>query len=71
VAVCKLGKGLIKLNGAPLHLAQPEILRAKIYEPVLILGKERFANVDIRIRVSGGGHVSQVYGVFCTLCTQV
>lgn len=31
-------------------------------EPILLLGKQRFANVDIRIRVKGGGHVSQIYG---------
>merc|ERR1711963_1284149 len=37
------------------------ILRAKIEEPVLLLGQERFAGVDIRVRVKGGGHVAQVY----------
>jgi ribosomal protein S9 len=31
-------------------------------EPILLLGKERFEGVDIRVRVKGGGHVSQVYG---------
>jgi hypothetical protein len=29
---------------------------------VLLLGRARFANVDMRIRVKGGGHVSQIYG---------
>jgi hypothetical protein len=32
-------------------------------EPILILGKERFAGVDIRVRVRGGGNTSQVYGM--------
>ena len=32
-------------------------------EPVLLLGRERFANLDLRIRVKGGGHVSQMYAV--------
>mgnify|MGYP002402040853 CR=1 FL=1 len=32
-------------------------------EPVLLLGKERFAEVDIRVRVKGGGQVSQIYGM--------
>ena len=41
---------------------QPETLRFKVAEPLLLLGKQRFANVDIRIRVKGGGHVSQIYG---------
>ena len=63
VAHCKRGKGLIKLNGSPLELIQPEILRAKVYEPILIAGKDKFANVDIRVRVSGGGQVSQIYAI--------
>ncbi|KAL2154745.1 hypothetical protein VTH82DRAFT_3421 [Thermothelomyces myriococcoides] len=61
VARCVQGKGLIKVNGKPLRLFGPEILRAKLYEPILLLGTDKFADVDIRIRVSGGGHTSQVY----------
>lgn len=37
-------------------------MRWKVAEPLLLLGKQRFANVDIRVRVKGGGHVSQIYG---------
>ncbi|XP_076314802.1 small ribosomal subunit protein uS9-like isoform X2 [Tachypleus tridentatus] len=61
VAYCKRGKGLIKVNGRPLETLEPQILRNKLQEPVLLLGKERFAGVDIRVRVKGGGHVSQIY----------
>lgn len=53
---------MIRVNGVPLELIQPEILRLKVFEPVLVLGKERFANVDIRVRVRGGGQTSQIYG---------
>jgi len=63
VAHCKEGKGLVKVNGKPLSLVQPEILRFKVYEPLLILGLDKFANVDIRVRVTGGGHTSQIYAV--------
>jgi ribosomal protein S9 len=63
VARCVQGKGLIRVNGKPLKLFAPEILRAKLYEPVLLLGTDKFAEVDIRIRVTGGGHTSQVYAV--------
>lgn len=34
-----------------------------MFEPVLIIGKERFANLDIRVRVKGGGHTSQIYAI--------
>ena len=63
MAHTKRGKGLIRLNGTPIDLVQPDTLRMKAVEPILLLGKERFANVDIRIRVKGGGHVSQMYAV--------
>ena len=35
----------------------------QVYEPVLILGLDRFAQCDIRVRVTGGGHTSQVYAI--------
>jgi ribosomal protein S9 len=35
----------------------------QVYEPLLILGLEKFAQVDIRVRVTGGGHTSQVYAI--------
>lgn len=62
------GKGLIKVNGKPLKLFAPEILRAKLYEPILILGTDKFAEVDIRIKVAGGGHTSQVYATRQAVC---
>ncbi|RKP12352.1 40S ribosomal protein S16 [Piptocephalis cylindrospora] len=63
VAHCKRGKGLLKVNGTPVHLLQPEILRFKVYEPILILGEDKFSGVDIRVRVKGGGHTSQIYAI--------
>lgn len=70
------------MNGKPLALTQPEILRFKVlssclasnrssyltthhqvYEPLLIVGLDKFANVDIRVRVTGGGHTSQIYAI--------
>lgn len=63
VAQCQAGKGMIRVNGVPLELVQPEGLRLKAFEPILILGKERFADIDIRIRVSGGGQTSQIYAI--------
>ncbi|CAN4106558.1 unnamed protein product [Withania somnifera] len=52
VTHCKRGRGLIKINGVPIELVQPEILR-----------RHRFAGVDMRIRVKGGGHTSQIYAI--------
>merc|ERR1712107_86688 len=63
VAYCKRGKGILKVNGRPLELVEPKALQFKLMEPVLLLGKDRFADLDIRIRVKGGGHVSQIYAI--------
>ncbi|XP_039258314.1 small ribosomal subunit protein uS9-like [Styela clava] len=63
VAHCKRGNGIVKVNGKPIDVLQPATLRYKIEEPIMLLGKERFEGVDIRIRVRGGGRVSQVYAV--------
>eukprot|EP00915_Cephaloidophora_sp_WS-2016_P003821 GHVH01005155.1.p1 GENE.GHVH01005155.1~~GHVH01005155.1.p1 ORF type:complete len:153 (+),score=29.86 GHVH01005155.1:45-503(+) len=67
VAACQSkngkGKGIIKVNGVPLELIQPAELAVKAFEPILILGESHFSKVDIRIRVKGGGPVSQVYAI--------
>lgn len=34
------------MNGSPISLLQPEILRLKTYEPMLLLGADKFANVS-------------------------
>ncbi|PIO22775.1 hypothetical protein AB205_0167290 [Aquarana catesbeiana] len=44
-------------------LQSVQVFGRKLLEPVLLLGKERFAGVDIRVRVKGGGHVAQVYAI--------
>ena len=36
-------------------------LRIKIFEPILILGVDKFKNLNIKVRVSGGGSVAQLY----------
>ncbi|KAH0462376.1 hypothetical protein IEQ34_009951 [Dendrobium chrysotoxum] len=63
VTHCKAGKGLIKINGVPIELVKPEILRYKAFEPILLAGVERFRGVDMRIRVRGGGKTSQIYAI--------
>jgi ribosomal protein S9 len=49
--------------GIPLELVQPEAMRYKAFEPLLLLGKSRWGFLDIRLRVKGGGHVSQIYAI--------
>ncbi|XP_039023119.1 calcium-transporting ATPase 1, endoplasmic reticulum-type-like [Hibiscus syriacus] len=63
VTYCKRDRGLIKINGCPIELVEPERLRIKAVEPILLLGRHRFDGVDMRIRVKGGGHTSQIYAI--------
>jgi len=63
VASVRAGKGLVKVNGCPLETLEPAVLRTKVYEPLVLLGQKKFALVDIRVRVRGGGYTSQVYAI--------
>eukprot|EP00656_Telonema_subtile_P055853 TRINITY_DN877_c0_g1_i12.p2 TRINITY_DN877_c0_g1~~TRINITY_DN877_c0_g1_i12.p2 ORF type:complete len:142 (-),score=32.10 TRINITY_DN877_c0_g1_i12:52-477(-) len=63
VAFVKKGVGRVKVNGVPIELVQPEALRFKVWEPILLLGAQRYSEVDIRIRVKGGGYTSQLYAI--------
>jgi small subunit ribosomal protein S16e len=44
-------------------LIQPELLKIKVFEPLLLVGEEKFGDIDIRIRVKGGGKISQIYAI--------
>ena len=38
-------------------------MRTKVYEPIFILGENRFKDLSIRCRVKGGGAMNQVMAV--------
>ncbi|KAM1331515.1 hypothetical protein EV1_043636 [Malus domestica] len=51
VTYCKRGCSLIKINGYPIKLVEPEIRRFKAYESILLLRRQRFVGVeDILVR---------------------
>ena len=63
VAAVSPGKGFIRVNGKAIELLEPASLRLKIYEPILLLGGNRFKDLNIRVRVRGGGSTSQVIAI--------
>ena len=63
VAICRAGKGTLRVNGMPIDLVEPKLMREKLIEPVLLLGMDIFSRFDIRIRVRGGGQISQIYAI--------
>ncbi len=58
----KKGKGVIKINSKPLELVQPEMIRLKIMEPLVIAG-DSYRGFDVKISVKGGGPMSQAEAI--------
>ena len=46
-------------------------MRLKVFEPVLILGQDKFSNLDIRIRVKGGGITAQIYAIRAAIAKSI
>ncbi len=57
-ASVRKGVGLVRFNDRPLELVEPEIIRQKIQEPLLMVG-DRAKNLDIAVEASGGGIIGQ------------
>jgi small subunit ribosomal protein S9 len=58
-AVAKPGAGRVHINRIPIEIFEPEIAREKIMEPLLQAGDEVWKQLDIDIKVSGGGYMGQ------------
>ena len=63
VATCTEGKGNIRLNGKSMNFVEPQSLKMKVWEPILLLGEARFSQLNLRIRVRGGGSCSQIMAI--------
>jgi len=57
-ATLKAGKGLVKVNNTALDVYTPKMARMKIMEP-LLLAEDDAKKVNISVKVSGGGQISQ------------
>lgn len=62
-ATVKAGRGRIRINNVPLEILEPEVARRKIMEPLLQTGDEVWKQLDIEIKVSGGGFMGQAEAV--------
>ena len=56
------GKGRVRINNTPIHLYKPDLARDKVMESLWLAG-EAADNVDIRVKVHGGGFMSQAEAV--------
>ena len=57
-AVIRPGSGIVKVNGKLIQFFDPHIAKLKLEEPLIIAG-ENAKKFDIRVKVSGGGIISQ------------
>ncbi|MFW9798809.1 MAG: 30S ribosomal protein S9 [Candidatus Thorarchaeota archaeon] len=67
-ATIKHGQGRIRVNGRPLEVLQPEIVKLKAMEPLILFGED-WKKYDIRVRVQGGGFMSQADAVRMAVAT--
>jgi small subunit ribosomal protein S9 len=58
-AVARPGIGRIHINRTPLEILEPEISREKIREPLLQVGDDVWKQLDIDVKVLGGGYMGQ------------
>lgn len=56
------GKGRVRVNNTPIDLYKPDLAREKIMESLWLAG-EAVNNVDIKVKVHGGGYMSQAEAV--------
>jgi small subunit ribosomal protein S9 len=57
-ATVRKGTGQVRINQQPLEIVEPEIVRQKIQEPLLMTG-EKWKNLNIAVEVEGGGIMGQ------------
>ncbi len=62
-AIIRPGNGKVHINGIPIELWPIEMARLKMMEPLLLAGAKIRSQVDIRIKVKGGGFMGQADAV--------
>jgi len=58
-ATVRPGSGRVRVNNIPVEIFEPKLARDKIMEPILLSGEELWKQLDINVKVSGGGFMGQ------------
>jgi len=53
------GKGRVRVNNIPLEILEPKTARYKLMEPLLQAGEDSWKDLDVYVKVSGGGFMGQ------------
>ncbi|WP_306059556.1 30S ribosomal protein S9 [Natronococcus wangiae] len=62
-ATVREGEGRVRINSKPVELVEPEMSRLKMLEPFRIAGDELRSEMDIDVRIEGGGISGQADAV--------
>lgn len=62
-ATVRTGKGRVRINNIPLEIFEPKLARDKIMEPLLLADDKVREQIDINVKVSGGGFMGQAEAV--------
>ena len=66
-ATVKTGKGRIRINRVPVEILEPKLARDKIMGPLFLAGDEVWKQLDITVKVSGGGFMGQAEAARITI----
>ena len=61
-ATTRPGTGRVRVNNIPVEILEPKIVRDRVMEPLLQAG-DAWKQVDISVKVSGGGFMGQAEAV--------
>jgi small subunit ribosomal protein S9 len=64
-------KGVVKINNIPLEIYEPELARMRIREVLEIANHPKLQKCDIRVKVKGGGKMSQTDAVRIALAKSI
>ncbi|MHC1624546.1 MAG: 30S ribosomal protein S9 [Methermicoccaceae archaeon] len=57
-ATVREGKGRVRINGVPIEIIEPQLVRLKLLEPLMLVPDLR-EGLDIDVKVKGGGIMGQ------------
>lgn len=58
-AIIKEGTGRVLINGKPIEIIEPEIVRMKLMEPFHFIDEKTKRGIDIKVKIKGGGYMGQ------------
>ncbi|MCW4034094.1 MAG: 30S ribosomal protein S9 [Candidatus Bathyarchaeota archaeon] len=58
-ASIRIGNGKVRINNVPIEVFEPKLARDKIMEPLMLVDDKVCSQLDINVKVSGGGFMGQ------------